>query len=81
MYISSEPWSVQGNLTIPDDVDKACEGAHCVWHVAALVGPFHAKEAYMAVNYQGSLNVLEACRYVHDRGYQMPCVRCSAPDR
>ncbi|CAN0530639.1 unnamed protein product, partial [Ectocarpus sp. 12 AP-2014] len=53
----------QGNLTIPDDVDKACEGADCVWHVAALVGPFHAKEAYMAVNYQGSLNVLEACRY------------------
>ncbi|CAN0200960.1 unnamed protein product [Ectocarpus sp. 6 AP-2014] len=52
----------QGNLTIPDDVDKACEGADCVWHVAALVGPFHAKEAYMAVNYQGSLNVLGACR-------------------
>lgn len=53
----------QGNLTNADEVSKACEGADCVWHVAALVGPFHAKEAYMAVNYHGSLNVLEACRY------------------
>eukprot|EP00752_Nemacystus_decipiens_P007728 g6909.t1 len=52
----------QGSLTNVADVDKACTGADCVWHVAALVGPFHAKDAYMAVNYQGSLNVLEACR-------------------
>ncbi|CAM9654196.1 unnamed protein product, partial [Laminaria digitata] len=52
----------QGNLTNPEDVNKACEGADCVWHIAALVGPFHAKDAFMAVNYQGTLNVLEACR-------------------
>lgn len=58
----------QGNLTIPEDVNKACEGADCVWHVAALVGPFHAKDAYMAVNYQGSLNVLEACRCIQKAG-------------
>lgn len=49
-------------MTNPEDVNKACEGADCVWHIAALVGPFHAKDAFMAVNYQGTLNVLEACR-------------------
>lgn len=39
-----------------------------MWHIAALVGPFHAKEAYMAVNYQGTLNVLNACRWVLSPG-------------
>ena len=34
-----------------------------MWHIAALVGPFHAKDAYMAVNYGGTLNVIDACRY------------------
>ncbi|CAM9159661.1 unnamed protein product [Ascophyllum nodosum] len=52
----------QGDLTKPEDVDKACKGADCVWHIAALVGPFHRREAYMAVNYQGTIHVLEACR-------------------
>eukprot|EP00953_Heterococcus_sp_UTEX-ZZ885_P031278 16428-Heterococcus_DN1.PRE.2 len=47
-----------------DAVDKACEGADCVWHVAALVGPFHARHMYTAVNYDGSINVLNACRLV-----------------
>jgi len=53
---------VQGDLTRFEDVDKACEGADCVWHVAALVGPYYPKEAYRKVNYEGSLHVLEACR-------------------
>jgi nucleoside-diphosphate-sugar epimerase len=33
-----------------------------VFHVAALVGPYHPKEAYAKVNYEGSLNVLNACK-------------------
>ena len=53
----------QGNLTNAEDVNKACEGADCVWHIAALVGPFHPKDAFMAVNYRGTLNVIDACRY------------------
>ncbi|CAM9163130.1 unnamed protein product [Discosporangium mesarthrocarpum] len=53
---------IQGDLTKSEDVDKACEGADCVWHIAALVGPFHKLEAYMAVNYMGTLNVLGACK-------------------
>ncbi|CAM9257829.1 unnamed protein product [Choristocarpus tenellus] len=53
---------IQGDLTKEQDVDKACEGADCVWHIAALVGPFHPKEAYMAVNYRGTVNVINACK-------------------
>jgi nucleoside-diphosphate-sugar epimerase len=51
-----------GDITKGGDVDRACEGAECVFHVAALVGPFHDKEKYMAVNYNGTLNVMSACR-------------------
>lgn len=31
-------------------------------HIAALVGPFFPTPAYLKVNYQGTLNVLEACK-------------------
>ena len=31
-------------------------------HIAALVGPFFKIPLYMKVNYQGTLNVLDACR-------------------
>uniref|UniRef100_A0A7S3JYE0 Ketoreductase domain-containing protein n=1 Tax=Aureoumbra lagunensis TaxID=44058 RepID=A0A7S3JYE0_9STRA len=34
----------------------------CVWHNAAAVGPFHPKPLYTRVNYQGTLNILAACR-------------------
>ena len=37
---------MQGDLTNPSDVVRACEGADCVWHIAALVGPYHALAAY-----------------------------------
>ena len=53
---------VIGDLTNPDDIIKACVGADCVWHIAALVGPFHAHGAYVKVNYEGSLNVIKACK-------------------
>jgi len=53
---------MQGDLTNPDDVDKACEGSECVWHIAALVGPYHALDMYMKVNYQGTVNVIDACK-------------------
>ena len=31
-------------------------------HVAAAVGPYHPQSVYRAVNYEGTLNVLDACR-------------------
>lgn len=49
-------------MTDPEVVANACCGADCVFHIAALVGPYHAKEAYYKVNYEGTLNVLNACK-------------------
>jgi len=53
---------VVGDISKADDVMKACEGADCVWHIAALVGPYYKHSMYHAVNYIGTLNVLEACK-------------------
>lgn len=53
---------VQGDLSKAADVDKASQGVECVYHIAALVGPYHPKEAYVKVNYEGTLNVLNSCK-------------------
>lgn len=53
---------IKGDIGNPADVERAVEGADCVWHVAALVGPFHPFERYERVNYYGTLNVIEACK-------------------
>jgi len=53
---------VQGDLTDPAVVEKALEGVDCVYHIAALVGPYHAAPAYVKVNYEGTVNVVEACK-------------------
>jgi nucleoside-diphosphate-sugar epimerase len=34
----------------------------CVFHIAALVGPYHHKDVYRKVNFDGSANVLNACK-------------------
>mmetsp|Transcript_5459 Transcript_5459/g.15223 ORF Transcript_5459/g.15223 Transcript_5459/m.15223 type:complete len:374 (-) Transcript_5459:880-2001(-) len=52
----------QGDITKPDDVAAALAGVDVVFHVAALVGPFYKTEAYMAVNYDGTMNVINACK-------------------
>lgn len=49
----TDPVSVRAALS--DRID-------CVWHNAAAVGPFHPKPLYRKVNYEGTLNVLAACR-------------------
>eukprot|EP00122_Pirum_gemmata_P017287 Pgem_evm1s16181 len=54
---------VIGDLTNRDQVFKAVEGADCVWHIAALVGPFHEKEMYKKVNYDGTVNIIDACKH------------------
>jgi nucleoside-diphosphate-sugar epimerase len=53
---------VQGDLTKKEDVVNACEGVDCVFHIAALVGPYYPDAAYEAVNYGGTVNVIEACK-------------------
>ncbi|PWU86345.1 putative NAD(P)-dependent steroid dehydrogenase protein [Trypanosoma cruzi] len=41
---------------------KAVKGADCVWHLAAAVGPFHPRQLYYKVNYEGTKNVIRACK-------------------
>jgi len=52
---------VVGDITNLETVKEVCKGADCVWHNAAAVGPFHPKPLYYKVNYQGTLNVIQAC--------------------
>ena len=51
-----------GDITNKADVERAIEGADCVWHLAAAVGPFHPKAIYEKVNFGGTLNVIAACK-------------------
>ena len=74
---------VQGDLTNTESVLKAAEGIECIFHIAALVGPYHAKEAYLKVNYEGTLNVLNACKKLGIKRLVMsssPSTRFPYPD-
>ncbi|UPR04493.1 steroid dehydrogenase [Chloropicon primus] len=53
---------VQGDLTKYPMLVSAFEGCDCVWHIAALVGPYHDYKKYYEVNYKGTLNVINACK-------------------
>jgi len=53
---------VKGDITKYEQVVDAFQGCECVWHIAALVGPYHAFDMYYEVNYKGTLNVINACR-------------------
>ena len=33
-----------------------------MYHIAALVGPYHPKELYYKVNYEGTVNIIDACK-------------------
>jgi hypothetical protein len=56
----------EGNLTS----DKAVEAAFSkegvkidvCYHIAALVGPFHDKELYYGVNYEGTMRIIAMCK-------------------
>lgn len=56
---------VTGDISDPFSVDKAVEGCHVVYHLAALIGipySYVAPGSYVQTNVTGTLNVLEACR-------------------
>mmetsp|Transcript_27980 Transcript_27980/g.78255 ORF Transcript_27980/g.78255 Transcript_27980/m.78255 type:complete len:406 (+) Transcript_27980:70-1287(+) len=53
---------VVGDISDVDALEVAFEGADCVWHIAAAVGPFHPNELYDRVNYYGTLNVINVCK-------------------
>jgi nucleoside-diphosphate-sugar epimerase len=80
---SSKIEYIQGDITKPDIVLQACQNVECVYHIAALVGPYHPKEAYVKVNYEGTLNVLNACKQLGIRKIVMsssPSTRFPYPD-
>ena len=55
----------KGNLTMEQSVMDAFSSESqidIVYHIAALVGPFHEKSMYMDVNYNGTMYILNACR-------------------
>ena len=56
---------VSGDVQDPFFARRAVEGCDVVFHLAALIGiPFsyHAPEAYVRTNINGTLNILQACR-------------------
>ena len=74
---------IKGDLTKIDDVRKACENVDCVFHIAALVGPYHAPEAYVKVNRDGTENVLNVCKELGIKRIVMsssPSTRFPYPD-
>ncbi|KAJ1631963.1 NAD(p)-dependent steroid dehydrogenase-like protein [Pavlovales sp. CCMP2436] len=55
---------VQGDLRDYEAVLAAVQGADCVWHNGAAVGPYHPMQLYYDVNYTGTINVINACKAV-----------------
>jgi nucleoside-diphosphate-sugar epimerase len=58
----------QGDITSEDAVEAAFTAVpqlDVVIHLAALVGPFHDRSKYKAVNYEGTLRIIDKCRKHH----------------
>lgn len=53
---------IQGDLTKKEELIPLFKDIECVFHLAALVGPYHAKDKYVKVNYEGCQLILEACK-------------------
>lgn len=56
---------IQGDLEDARAVQKACEGAATVFHVAAKAGVWGTWNDFYRPNVIGTLNVLDACRRCH----------------
>ena len=54
-----------GDLTNPEAIEKAFSSVpkvDVVYHIAALVGPFHEAPMYYKVNVLGTKNIIDACK-------------------
>ncbi|MBL8811575.1 MAG: NAD-dependent epimerase/dehydratase family protein [Planctomycetaceae bacterium] len=54
--------TVQGDLRDAAAVETACRGMDAVFHTAAVPGIWGSKDHYFGINYQGTLNILNACQ-------------------
>jgi nucleoside-diphosphate-sugar epimerase len=77
---------VQGDLTKYEDLLSAYEDIEqldCIFHIAALVGPYHPQEAYYKVNYEGTRNILQLASHKNIKKIVMsssPSTRFPYPD-
>lgn len=54
---------IYGDVTSPESLEKAFEGVHTVYHLAGYIDINKGNdEKVFAVNYDGTLNVIEACK-------------------
>ena len=56
-------WRV-GDITDKKAVDELLSTPEvgCVWHNAAAVGPYHPRDLYFKVNYEGTLNIIDSAK-------------------
>ncbi|MBK8191208.1 MAG: SDR family NAD(P)-dependent oxidoreductase [Vampirovibrionales bacterium] len=72
-----------GDITDPFFVRRAVSGCQTVFHLAALIGipySYMAPQHYVAVNVQGALNVLEACREACQTGAPVKLIQTSTSE-
>jgi nucleoside-diphosphate-sugar epimerase len=56
---------IQGDLSNPADVDRACRGKDLVFHTAAKAGVWGPREEYFQTNVLGTKNIVESCKKHH----------------
>lgn len=62
---------VEGDITDPASLDRACQGVQCVYHAAARVGDWGPWEDFVRVTIDGSNNLFDAAeragvpRFIH----------------
>ena len=55
----------EGDITSDSAVEAAftkVDKLDVVYHIAALVGPFHSSQAYVEVNYKGTIRIVDSCK-------------------
>ena len=74
---------IKGDLVKYQDVEDVCRDCDIVFHIAALVGPYWPEDKYEEVNFNGTENVLTACRKLGIKRIVMsssPSTRFPYPD-
>lgn len=54
--------TISGDLRVSEDIEKALPGIDVVFHVAALAGVWGKKEDFFSINYEGTKNLVDACK-------------------
>ena len=74
---------IQGDIRDYQTVLNVTKNIDAIFHIAALVGPYHPKDAYKKVNYDGTVNILNASKHHNIKRIVMsssPSTRFPYPD-